>query len=225
MPSSIKVYDFTSFTLLDYPDTPAAIIWLAGCNMRCPYCHNADIVLGKNRLSFEEVLLFLKKRRRVLEGVVFSGGEPTLHPYLTTMLRLTKELGYKNKLDTNASRPNIVQKLLEQKLLDFVAIDFKAPKEKYQQITGIDGYENFCKTLKIVQKFQIDYEVRTTVHSILLNETDINSMIRTLQNLDYQKTYFLQNFRDSSKNLMQLPEHQPLNYKKISKQLPLHFRN
>lgn len=193
--------------------------------MRCPYCHNADIVLGKNRLSFEEVLLFLKKRRRVLEGVVFSGGEPTLHPYLTTMLRLTKELGYKNKLDTNASRPNIVQKLLEQKLLDFVAIDFKAPKEKYQQITGIDGYENFCKTLKIVQKFQIDYEVRTTVHSILLNETDINSMIRTLQNLDYQKTYFLQNFRDSSKNLMQLPEHQPLNYKKISKQLPLHFRN
>ncbi len=192
---SIKIFDITPFTQLDYPNTLAAILWMAGCNMRCSYCHNPHIVFGQNSYLFEDALSFLKKRANLLEGVVLSGGEPTLHPNLKAICSSIKELGYKIKLDTNGSRPDIVQSLLQRELLDFIAIDLKAPPDKYDFVTKLDIYFEVMKTIKVALSFGIDMEVRTTVHTDLLDEKDIEFLAKSLRNIGYKGPYYIQNFR------------------------------
>ena len=225
-PRSIKVYDLTTFTLLDYPDTPAAIIWLAGCNMRCPYCHNRDVVFGQNELDFKEVLAFLHKRKNLLEGVVISGGEPTIHKDIVSICEKIKELGYKIKLDTNGSKPEVLKRLLQRDLLDYVAIDFKAPQSKYKNITNLDAYSQMIESIKLVQQASIKYEIRTTVHTDLLNEDDIGEIIDTLKSIDFSRTYYIQNFIDRGKTIERLPDQkQKLNTSFIQEDLHISFRN
>ena len=205
-PRSIKVHDLTTFTLLDYPDTPAAIIWLAGCNMRCPYCHNPDIVFGENRLDFNKVLDFLKKRRNLLEGVVISGGEPTLHKDILTIVKSIKKLGYKIKLDTNGSRPDILQKMIVDNLLDYVALDFKAPPKKYKTITHHNSFDKLLQTLQLLIQSNIEHEVRTTVHTDILDEKDIDEIIHILRSMGFKKTFYVQKFIKIEKTLNNLPD-------------------
>ena len=203
---SIKVYDLTPFTLLDFPDTPAAIIWLAGCNLRCPYCHNPEIVFGKNEKDFDEVLLFLQKRKRVLEGVVLSGGEPTLHPKLFEICKEIKQLGYKIKIDTNGSQPKKIARLIEKGLIDFVALDLKAPEYKYEEVTGSDYFKENLETLLLLNSSQISFEVRTTIHPDLLNEHDIEALMIQLKESGVHKPYILQNFREPQRSIGNLSE-------------------
>jgi pyruvate formate lyase activating enzyme len=198
---SIKVYDLTPFTLLDFPDTPSAILWLAGCNMRCPYCHNPEIVFGKNGLDFVKVEEFLKKRRKVLEGVVISGGEPTLHPRLFEICERIKELGYKIKLDTNGSNPKIVEKLIKRGLLDFVALDLKAPEYKYEEVTKSNFFKENLKTLLLLNSSPISFEVRTTVHPELLEEKDVEALMYVLKEIGSTNSYILQNFKEPSSSI------------------------
>src|SRR5690606_32859804 len=127
------IYSITPFTLLDYPNHPACILWFAGCNMRCLYCYNPDIVLGKGKLSVDDARNFLKSRQSLLQGVVFSGGECTLHPDLVPLARIAKTMGYQVKIDTNGTKPEVLEKLLNEKLVDYIAMDFKGLGEKHRE--------------------------------------------------------------------------------------------
>ncbi len=201
----MRIYDLTPFSMQDFPDRLAAILWIGGCNLRCPYCHNPDIVYGKNEFGFEEVLEFLRRRKGRLDGVVFSGGEPTLHPGLLEMASSIKELGYAIKLDTNGTRPGVLQELLEKGVLDYVAMDIKAPPQKYKRVAGRDLFDEVKSSLDILIESGIKFELRTTVHTDLLGEADIEAIAKLLQEADYKGIYYIQNFVDSGKTLRTLP--------------------
>ncbi len=184
----------TPFTTLDYPDHLACIVWFSGCNMRCAYCYNPQIVLENGNISIDELLTFLKKRQGLLDGVVLSGGECTCFKDLISLCQKIKNLGYKIKLDTNGSNPKVLKTLLEENLIDFVALDFKAPKEKFTTLACCDFFDNFNICLETLVDGDINFEVRTTVHSDFLNESNINAMIDTLYEAGYKGTYYLQNY-------------------------------
>ena len=188
------IYDITKFTALDYPEHLAAIIWFARCNMRCPYCYNTDIVFGEGKISEDEALKFLKSRIGLLEGVVLSGGECTLQEGILDFCQKIKELGFKIKLDTNATQYEKVVSLVENSLIDYIAVDYKAPEYKFHKITKNTNFENFSKTVDYLIKKEFLFEARTTVHSSLLDEDDINWIIKDLQNRGYKGIYYLQNF-------------------------------
>jgi pyruvate formate lyase activating enzyme len=188
------LYDITPFTALDYPDHLATIFWFAKCNMRCVYCYNKDIVFGEGKISQEEALAFLESRVGLLEAVVLSGGEATLYGDLIEFCQKIKQLKFKIKLDTNGLQPEIVQILTENRLVDYIALDYKAPKEKYYEITKDKHFDRFSKTLNFLINKQFPFEVRTTVHSDLLRVEEINRIIKDLLKRGYQGTYYLQPF-------------------------------
>ena len=195
------VYDLTPFTHLDFPNHLACIVWMVGCNMRCEYCYNNDIVFSKNGiLSFDEVLYFLKKRVGLLDGVVLSGGEATMHNIIPFCKEI-KKLGFKIKLDTNGTNYSILKELIELKIVDYIALDYKAPQSKFKQITHSNKFEQFSKSLDFLIKSGIEFEARTTVHNDLLNENDINLIIGDLYKRGYDKSYYLQKFLNTEKNI------------------------
>ena len=179
--------------------------------MRCRYCHNPELVRKVGFKSPDEVLNFLKKRATLLDGLVLSGGEATLYPGLGDFMRQAKTLGYAIKLDTNGLRPDRVKAFLEDGLLDYVALDYKAPPQKFKAVTGVEKFDFFTQTLDILCKQnKVDFEVRTTVHTDLLNEEDVNKIIHDLDERGYQGTYYVQNFRgdDDRPTLAMMPEQQ-----------------
>ena len=188
------IYDITPFSTLDYPEHLSAIIWFAGCNMRCSYCYNVDIVFSKGKKTLEEVLEFLKKRIGMLEGVVLSGGEATQFKELREFCFKIKTLGFKIKLDTNGTNPKILNELLNKKLLDYVALDYKSPKSKFYEITKNKNFDDFEKSLKLLVNSKIGFEVRTTLHNDLLSEDDINEIIDELREIGYKGVYYIQSF-------------------------------
>jgi len=201
------VYDLTPFTHLDYADHLACIVWMGGCNMRCNYCYNKDIVFTKqSQFSLNDMLVFLEKRIGLLDGVVLSGGEVTLHHQVVPFCQAIKKFRFKIKLDTNGTNTVLLKQLLELKLLDYVALDYKAPKEKFQSITQSNHYNKFSHTLDLLIKSGIDFEVRTTIHNDLLNEDDINNIIIDLHNRGYNKTYYLQKFLPTQDNIGNISE-------------------
>lgn len=195
------LYDITRFTLLDFPDIPAAIFWFAGCNLRCTYCYNPDIVLGEGRISEQEGLNFLHSRRGLLEGVVLSGGEATTYPNLIPFCRAIKEMGFKLKLDTNGMRPDVLKEMLENHLLDYVALDYKAPASEMSRICGGGSEKRFWESFDTLQSDGIDFEVRTTLHPDLLNEDQIITMTNKLKAMGYQNPFYVQIFRDEKNTL------------------------
>ena len=188
------IYDITPFTALDYPDHLATIFWFAKCNIRCVYCYNKDIVFGEGKISEEEAITFLQSRIGLLEAVVLSGGEATLYSDLVAFCKKIKQLKFKIKLDTNGLKPEIVQVLVENGLVDYIALDYKAPKEKYFEITKNKHFDSFSKTLNFLIQKQFPFEVRTTVHSDLLRVEEINRIIKDLLKRGYRGTYYLQPF-------------------------------
>jgi pyruvate formate lyase activating enzyme len=202
--ASTPIYSLTPFTLLDYPHKSACILWFAGCNMRCLYCYNPEIVLGKGNLSFGKILTFLHFRKNLLDAVVFSGGECLLHKNVVSLIAEVKKMGFLVKIDTNGSSPEVMQQLLNQKLIDYIALDFKAPKSKFQSITQSDLYDSFEKTLDLILKAKILFEVRTTYHSDLLTEEDLTIMIRFLELKNYVGNYYIQYFKKDVETLSKL---------------------
>jgi len=184
--------------MLDYPDELACIIWFAGCNMRCPYCYNPHIVHGEGAISIEDCLHFLKKRQGLLDGVVLSGGECTNYPRLIEFCEQVKALGYLIKIDTNGSRPDQLKLLFEKNLVDYMAIDFKGTKNKYQEISNLtNGYDLFCESIKLAQEYRVKYEVRTTLHADLLTADDLTTMGQALDKLGYHGPFFIQHFLET----------------------------
>ena len=195
------VYNLTKFTSVDYPNKLACIVWFTSCNMKCLYCYNDNIVYAKEgSLSPLEVLEFLETRVGLLDGVVLSGGEATVHE-LKKFCKRIKRLGFLIKLDTNGSHPEVVKSLIEERLIDYIALDFKAPKFKFEKLTKSSKYEQFIETLEYLIEIDFDFEVRTTIHPDLINLFDINSMIYLLKSKGYKHTYYLQNFLETESNI------------------------
>ena len=220
------VYDFTKFTTTDYIGYLSCVIWFKGCNMRCQYCYNDDIVFSKNaNYSLNDILTFLKNRVGMLDAVVLSGGEASLYD-LTTICKKIKELGFKIKLDTNGLNLVLIKKLIKDKLIDYMAIDFKAPKYKYKTITGVNKYTQVINTIKYLIDINFNFELRTTVNSSLLDEKDINSMINTITNLGYKDTYYLQNFLQTNSNIGNIQKQRDINKEElIQNSLTIQWRN
>lgn len=190
--------DITPLTFLDYPKKAACILWFTGCNLRCPYCYNPELVFGKG--GGRDEMAFLEERAGFLDAVVLSGGEATLNPDIEELCRNIKQLGYLIKVDTNGSNPQVIRHLLEQQLIDYVALDNKMPSTRSWRLPG-GGFlfDHYQETLHVLQLHQLPHEVRTTVHPGLLDEADILQMIRETKNLGYNDTYYLQLFFSEGK--------------------------
>ncbi|MBC8237981.1 MAG: anaerobic ribonucleoside-triphosphate reductase activating protein [Helicobacteraceae bacterium] len=203
------VYDITKFSHLDYPDHLACIIWFSGCNMLCDFCYNKEIVFAKNAdYDLNDVLEFLKQRVGLLDGVVLSGGEATNYD-LAELCREIKKLGFKIKLDTNGTNFQELQLLCDSNLIDYIALDYKAPSYKYKQITKSSKYDAFSMSLQYLISSHIDFEVRTTLHPDLLQEDDINHIIKDLKNRGYSHTYYIQEFLYTGTHIGDI--HMPVN--------------
>lgn len=183
----------TPFTMQDFPNGTACILWVAGCNMRCGYCHNPQIVLGKGVLSEADVMNFLYRRIGLLDGVVLSGGEATAWPGLIAFAARVKAMGFAVKLDTNGLRPDVVARLLAARLVDRIALDYKAPPEKFRAVTSTCAYRKFSATLDLLCTQQaVPFEVRTTVHHALLEEQDVLDIAGDLAARGYRGNYTVQ---------------------------------
>ena len=185
-------------TLLDYPGKVACTIFTRGCNFRCPFCHNADLVTGKPEVTVtgEEIFRFLRKRQGLLDGVCISGGEPLLQPDLEDFIRGVRSLGYSVKLDTNGSMPDKLKSLAEKGLLDYVAMDLKNAPEHYGRTIGAETYDvgNIDRSIRFLMGGEIPYEFRTTVVREFHQKADFEEMGRWIEGADQ---YFLQQFMDS----------------------------
>ena len=184
-------------SLIDYPGKVAAIVFTYGCNLRCPYCHNPELVIEKlpseRKFSEKYVLDFLKERKGKLDGVVITGGEPLIHMDIESFISKIKKLGFLVKLDTNGFYPERLQTLIDKKMTDYIAMDVKYPKSKYLSITNINNSKDkITQSIKIIMNSGLDYEFRTTyvkhIHTID-SAKEIGKMIRGAKN------YYIQNFR------------------------------
>lgn len=195
------IYDLTKFTTTDYADHLSCIVWFAKCNMRCLYCYNDALVYSNyGKYTVNDLLNFLSNRRGLLECVVLSGGEATLNN-LTLICKKIKELGYKIKLDTNGLNPNQLKSLIQNHLIDFVALDYKAPQSKFEKITQTKRYDDFETSLRYLIESNCEFEVRTTYHSKLITIEDINEIIHHLCSLGYKNSYYIQNFLETETNI------------------------
>ena len=186
-------------TLLDYPGKVACTIFTAGCNFRCPFCHNASLVVDtyKNEeITQEEVSAFLKKRMGVLDGVCVTGGEPLIQSDIEPFLRQIKEMGYAVKLDTNGSFPDKLKRLVDEKLVDYVAMDIKNSQESYGKTIGIRDYDirNIHRSVQYLLSDAVPYEFRTTVVLEFHQRSDFESIGRWIRGA---QRYYLQQFVDS----------------------------
>ncbi len=182
-------------SMVDYPGKVAAVVFTPGCNMNCHYCHNRALVESGPRPEDHDcgdVLAFLTRRRKMLDGVVVTGWEPTLQPRLAGFLERVRDLGLAIKLDTNGTRPDVVRSLLKRKLVNFVAMDLKAPFSRYGEICGVDvDPSDLHETVRVVLDDGVDHEFRTTF-SPLLDEQDILQMAGIVQGA---KRLVLQQYR------------------------------
>lgn len=176
----MRIGGFQRFSLLDYPGQLSAIVFTQGCNFRCPYCHNPALVepsLYEPLLNTEWVLRFLYRRRKKLGAVVVSGGEPTLQDDIVPFLKLLKAMRFKVKLDTNGSIPEVLETIANAGLVDYVAMDIKAPLPLYKLVSRADtDTENITKSMEIIRRAGVNYEFRTTFFDALLSVNDIIEM-------------------------------------------------
>lgn len=193
----MRIKGLQKMTLLDFPSHVACTVFLGGCNFRCPFCHNAGLVLrplDAPDVPKEEFFSFLKKRQGVLDGVAVTGGEPTLDPNLAPFLRRIKEMGYAVKLDTNGSRPRVLAELLADGLVDYVAMDVKSSPSRYAEAAGTDAWESVCESLEVLRESGVPYELRTTLTRELHDRETLEEMGRAIAGAP---VLYLQTYRDS----------------------------
>lgn len=194
--------------------------------MRCLYCYNPDIVLGKGKKTIKEALDFIKTRKGLLDGVVLSGGECTLYKELPEIAREIKKLGFLVKLDSNGANPDCVHFLINEQLVDYVSLDFKAMPDKFESITQSVFFSEFEKTFLILQQSSIPFEVRTTVHSDLLSHHEIQAMISYLEKHQYTGKFYLQNYLNKAKTIGDIKsEHKRIYSSEFSSHLEITIRN
>lgn len=191
----MKIAGLIKNSLIDYPGQITAIVFTQGCNFRCPYCHNPDLVdinAEKEFITEREVFEFLKKRKGLLEAVTITGGEPTLQKDLKEFIKKIKGMGYLVKLDTNGTNPAFLEEILSEGNVDYLAMDIKNTPEKYAKVSGPVDVENIKKSIGVIMGSGLDYEFRTTVmprHHKAGDFEEIGKMIKGANK------YFIQNFR------------------------------
>ena len=182
-------------SLIDYPGKVSCVVFLTGCNLRCPYCHNPELALGQmpQRLSIKGLEKFLLSRRGLLDAVVISGGEPTLNPCLADLCLLIKQMGFSVKLDTNGTRPKVIEHLLEAKLVDYLAMDIKTAPETYKPyLCPQDLNQKLRESIFLVMSRAPDYEFRTTCIEPFINHSVIRQIGELVRGA---RSYFLQQAR------------------------------
>lgn len=195
----MKIYGLQKMTLLDFPGKVACTIFTGGCNFRCPFCHNAMLVTELDKDNFyteEEIFDFLKKRVGILDGVCITGGEPLMQKDIADFIIKVREMGYSVKLDTNGSYPEKLAELIENKLVDYVAMDIKNTPEKYAETIGVKSF-NFtpiAKSITLIMNSGVQYEFRTTVVSEFHTIDDIEKIAEYIRDA---QGFYLQNFVDS----------------------------
>lgn len=196
MGASIKGLQKTS--VIDFPPYIACTVFISTCNFRCGFCHNPDLVNNSGKLkqySEEEILTFLDSKKNILDGVCISGGEPTLYPGLKAFIKKIKDKGFKVKLDTNGTNPELLKELIDNKLLDYIAMDIKASKENYEKAVSTKvSLEKIQKSVDIIKNSEVDYEFRTTIVPELIDESAIIDIAEWLRG---SKKYALQQFVSS----------------------------
>ncbi|MDP7141378.1 MAG: anaerobic ribonucleoside-triphosphate reductase activating protein [Candidatus Woesearchaeota archaeon] len=190
---SIKGLQKTS--LIDYPDLISTVVFLSGCNLNCPYCHNPDLInKSLPTIKEEDVLNYLETKKQWIDAVVISGGEPSLHKELPDFLKKIKQLSLKVKIDTNGTKPLFLKELIEKNLVDYIAMDIKAPLNKYNKVTKAKvNTKDIEKSIEIIKNSNIDYEFRLTCVPSLIDKKDIENIGKLLKN---SKMFYLQQFRN-----------------------------
>ncbi len=192
----MRIGGFQRSSLIDYPGKVCAVVFTQACNFRCPYCHNPELVypeLFNEPIPEENVLSFLGMRKGMIDGVVITGGEPLLQEDSRDFLKDIKEMGYLIKLDTNGSNPTAIERILKDGLLDYIAIDYKAPLMTYRKITGVEvKTQDIKRSIELAVSSEIPYEIRTTVFSSLSPDNLIEMMEELY--VFRVKSYFLQMF-------------------------------
>lgn len=195
----MEIRGWQKVSLIDYPGEICSTLFVGGCNFRCGYCYNRDLVVDYHGLplfSTEEIFGYLRSRASLVEGVCLTGGEPTLQEDLVDFVLLLKKSGFKVKLDTNGARPDVLRKLLKDNLLDFIAVDIKAPPEKYPIVTGVNiEWERIKETVQLLQNSPVKQEFRTTVVPGLLEVEDLLNIARSIRG---SSRYVLQQFHPAS---------------------------
>ncbi|MBU2456910.1 anaerobic ribonucleoside-triphosphate reductase activating protein, partial [Patescibacteria group bacterium] len=188
------------FSVLDYPGHISAIIFTKGCNFKCQFCYNPMLVYPSKKdhtlILENDLFYFLKKRIGKLDSVVITGGEPTVQQDLPKFIQKIKKLNYLVKLDTNGTNPEMLKNLIQKNLINYIAMDIKAPLEKYNQITGVEvDFNKIQKSIKIIMQSNLPYEFRTTVVPKFLDAEDIKKIGELIQGA---KKWFLQNFKSNT---------------------------
>ena len=198
----MNIAGLQKLTTSDFPGVLACIVFTQGCNLKCPYCQNSELIpmvksVQDDSLSTEQVLSFLEKRKSILEGVVISGGEPLVHTDIKNFISSIKSLGYKIKLDTNGTNPELLKDLIDSQLIDYVAMDIKNDFSNYARTVGLTNIntDNIQKSIDILKTSKIDYEFRTTIVKEFHN---IESITNICEMIGKEPKYFIQNFEDSS---------------------------
>jgi len=183
-------------SLLDYPQKVSAIIFTISCNFRCPFCYNSNLVTKINKgdiLPPADIFEFLKRRKKVLDAVVITGGEPTRHADLPEFIRKIKEMGFLVKLDTNGTNPSMLKKLIQDKLVDYLAMDIKGPLPKYSKIINVTvSTKKIRESIKIIMHSNLPYEFRSTILPALHSRSDLEKMAKLIKGA---KKYYLQKFQ------------------------------
>ncbi len=203
---SLKIAGFQKFSLIDYPGFISAIIFTQGCNFRCPWCHNAELVLPdqyEKHLDTQAILDFLQKRTGKLDAVTITGGEPTLHPDLPVFIQDIREMGFKIKLDSNGTNPEMLKKIIDQGLVDYLAMDIKSPLEKYPLLCACPvDTKDIVRSIELIKSSGLDYEFRTTFIPSLLDETDIQKIQLLLGKVNH---YYIQHFEPQKTLITDFP--------------------
>lgn len=193
----MKLHGIQKMTLLDFPGCVSCTIFLGGCDFRCPFCHNFELIDGtmKPTMDDDELISFLESRKGLLEGVAITGGEPLMHKDLPELIKRIRDTGYRVKLDTNGYHPDLLQEILNSGMVEYVAMDIKNSPEKYALTCGLDSIDldKIYKSISLLVNSNIEYEFRTTVVNELHNEDDFNKIGEIIKGA---KRYFLQRFTD-----------------------------
>jgi len=224
----MNIASFQKFTMVDYPGHVATTVFTVGCNFRCPFCHNPELVLGTASLGGDKMLKeffdFLKKRKGKLDAVCITGGEPTLQPDLLDFMEKIKKIGYLVKLDTNGTRPDVVKKALDRKIVDYIAMDIKNSLKNYEKTVGAKvDLERIKMSVELIRNNKVDYDFRTTVVPGIHTEKDFDEIIEWIGGA---KKYFLQRFRDFKtldKNIKEKTKNKTIDLEKLEKKLKKHF--
>ncbi|PLW80359.1 anaerobic ribonucleoside-triphosphate reductase activating protein [Candidatus Woesearchaeota archaeon] len=193
---NLLVNGFIKTSMLDYPGKLVSVIFLGRCNFRCGFCHNADMVIRPDeipRFDIESIFRYLEKKKDWMDGVCVSGGEPTLHKELPELLRKIKEIGLEVKLDSNGTNPEMLKSMIEEGLIDYIAMDIKTSREKYELGAGVKvNMENIQKSIDLIKSSGVDYEFRTTIVPEVVTKEDMEKIAEWLGS--DTKRYCLQQF-------------------------------